>query len=79
MLYSIKLLNLYSIYNVMTATKRIPVSKETWKKLGEQKDSGQTWDELLEELRIEVEKKKLAEKSRKAKNGELETVALDDV
>lgn len=63
----------------MAATKRIPVSEETWKKLGEQKDSGQTWDELLEELRIEVEKKKLAEKSRKAKNGELETVALDDV
>lgn len=63
----------------MAATKRIPVSEETWKELGKEKEPGQTWDELLEDLIVELEKKKLAEKSRKAKNGEMDTVALDDV
>ena len=63
----------------MAATKRIPVSEETWKELGKEKEPGQTWDELLEELIVELEKKKLAEKSRRAKEGELDTVALDDV
>lgn len=63
----------------MAATKRIPVSEETWKKLGEDKEPGQTWDELLEEMRIEKEKAELAEKIDKAEEGELETVSLDDV
>ncbi|MFB6099684.1 MAG: hypothetical protein ABEK16_00275 [Candidatus Nanohalobium sp.] len=63
----------------MAATKRIPVSEETWKKLGEDKEPGQTWDELLEEMRIEKEKSELAEKIDKAEEGELETVSLDEV
>lgn len=63
----------------MAATKRIPVSEEIWKELGKEKEPGQTWDELLEELILELEKKKLAEKSRKAKEGELDAVALDDI
>lgn len=63
----------------MAATKRIPVSEETWKELGKEKEPGQTWDELLEDLIVELEKKKLAEKSRKAKNGDLDKVPLDDV
>lgn len=63
----------------MTATKRIPVSEETWKKLGKEKEPGQTWDELLEEINIQAKKNKLAEKVKKAKKGELETVSLDDV
>lgn len=63
----------------MAATKRIPVSEETWKKLGQKKESGQTWDELLERMRIESMKVQAAEKAEKAKKGELETVNLDDV
>jgi hypothetical protein len=63
----------------MTATKRIPVSEETWKELGEEKESGQTWDELLEEMKIELEKHRLAKNAREMKEGEVETVALDDV
>ena len=39
----------------MAATKRIPVSEETWKQLGKKKEPGQTWDELLEELLEEYE------------------------
>ena len=34
----------------MAATKRIPVSEETWKELGKEKEQGQTWDELLKQL-----------------------------
>jgi hypothetical protein len=63
----------------MAATKRIPVSEETWKKLGEEKEPGQTWDELLEDMRVEKERARLARKIDKAEEGKLDTVALDDV
>ena len=63
----------------MAATKRIPVSEETWKRLGENKEPGQTWDELIEEMYIEYEKIKLAENIDKAKNGELEGESLEEV
>lgn len=63
----------------MSATKRIPVSEETWKELGREKEPGQTWDELLEELRIKAMKNQVASKAREAKNEELDTVSLDDV
>lgn len=63
----------------MAATKRIPVSEETWKSLGAEKEPGQTWDELLEELRIERKKKELAENIREAKDGEMEGKPLDEL
>jgi hypothetical protein len=63
----------------MAATKRIPVSEETWKKLGKEKEPGQTWDELLEDMRIEIEKARLAKNSREMKEGEVESVSLDDI
>lgn len=63
----------------MAATKRIPVSKETWKELGKEKEPGQTWDELLQQLQTKAKKTQVAEKSRKAKEGDLDTVNLDDV
>jgi len=40
----------------MAAVKRIPVSEPIWKKLGEMKGAGQTYDDLLEDL-IERSKK----------------------
>lgn len=63
----------------MAATKRIPVSEETWKELGKEKEPGQTWDELLEEIRVQAKKNQLSRKAKKAREGELETVSLDDV
>ena len=63
----------------MSATKRIPVTEETWKELGKEKEPGQTWDELLEQLQIKAMRNQIAEKARKAKDGELETVDLDDL
>lgn len=63
----------------MAATKRIPVSEETWKKLGKEKEPGQTWDELLEELYIEVEKVRVVKNSRNAKEGEMKGKNLDEL
>jgi hypothetical protein len=64
---------------VMPATKRIPVSEETWKELGKKKEPGQTWDDLLEQLHIKAMKNQVASKTRRAKDGDLETASLDDV
>jgi hypothetical protein len=74
----LKYLTILTIFT-MAATKRIPVSEETWKELGEEKESGQTWDELLEEMKIELEKHRLAKNAREMKEGEVDTVDLDDV
>lgn len=76
----LNLLNLYKPYSiVVSATKRIPVSEETWKELGKEKEPGQTWDELLEQLHVKAMKNQVASKARKAKDGELDTVSLDDI
>jgi len=73
-------LNLYrTCMIVMPATKRIPVSEETWKELGKKKEPGQTWDDLLEQLHIKAMKNQVASKTRRAKDGDLETASLDDV
>ena len=48
-------------------------------RLGKEKEPGQTWDELLEELRVEVEKARLAKNAKEMKEGKVDTVALDDV
>lgn len=55
----------YSIYNgnsiPMPAVKRIPVSETVWKKLGEMKGAGQTYDDLLEDMIEQVKKGRLEE------------------
>lgn len=38
------------------STKKIPVNEKNWEELSELKESGQSWDEFLEEL-IEEHKK----------------------
>jgi predicted CopG family antitoxin len=63
----------------MAATKRIPVSEETWKELGKEKEPGQTWDELLRDLKIEKKKEELANNIREAKNGDMEGKPLDEL
>jgi predicted CopG family antitoxin len=49
------------VHYVMHATKRIPVSEETWKELARMKEAGQTYDVLLQDL-IEEKKKNRLEK-----------------
>lgn len=52
----------------MSADKRIPVSEERWRELGEMKDAGQTYDELLDELIQEHKKHRLAEMVREKRD-----------
>lgn len=63
----------------MSADKRIPVSEERWRELGEMKDAGQTYDELLEELIEEHKKHRLAEMVReKLDDGSFVEVDTDE-
>jgi hypothetical protein len=63
----------------MAATKRIPVSEETWKKLGEEKEPGQTWDDLLKEMKIEKEKAKTLSRLEESKKDEMKGKSLEEV
>lgn len=45
----------------MSADKRIPVSEERWKELGDLKEAGQTYDDLLDDLIQEHKNHRLAE------------------
>jgi hypothetical protein len=63
--YFKSVVKIYSIYNdnsiIMPAVKRIPVSETVWKKLGEMKGAGQTYDDLLEDMIERVKKARLEE------------------
>ncbi len=64
----------------MSATKRIPVSEETWKQLGDMKEDGETYDELLAKLVQAHRREELAEKARRAREMDAEDVtSIDDV
>lgn len=43
------------------ADKRIPVTEERFRELGDLKEAGQTWDELLSELVTEHKRRRLME------------------
>lgn len=63
----------------MSAEKRIPVSEERWRELGEMKDAGQTYDDLLQEMIREYKEHRLAEMVRKKReDGEFVEVDVDD-
>lgn len=61
-----------------SADKRIPVREETWKKLGELKEAGKTYDDLLEELMEEHKKHSLFKRLEEIEE-ESEFVPLEDV
>ena len=63
----------------MTATKRIPVSPETWQDLGRMKGAGQSYDALLQEMILAYTRQQLAEMARSARAGKGKWIALDDV
>jgi predicted CopG family antitoxin len=46
----------------MSVDKRIPVSEELWKTLGQMKRAGQTYDELLRELLKQANRENLADR-----------------
>lgn len=62
------------------AKKRIPVTEERWKKLNHLKSAGQTYDELLEELIQEHERRQLADRVREVREAdEEELTSLDEL
>ncbi len=65
----------------MPADKRIAISEERWKELGEMKKAGQTYDQLIKELIQKANRLELAEKGKKVKNldeDELSPVDIDE-
>ncbi len=64
----------------MPADKRIAVTEERWKELGEMKKAGQTYDQLINELIQKANRLELAEKAEKVKNmDEDELSPIDDI
>jgi predicted CopG family antitoxin len=62
------------------AEKRIPVTEERWKELNELKEAGQTYDDLLEELLQEHNRRQLAERTRTVREADSEELTpLDDL
>lgn len=62
------------------ADKRIPVTEERWTELNELKKAGQTYDDLLEELIQEHQRRQLAERTRNVREADTEELTpLDDV
>ena len=64
----------------MSADKRIPATEETWRRLHELKEPGQTFDELLEELIQEHKENQLAERARAVREMDREELtSLDEL
>jgi predicted CopG family antitoxin len=62
------------------AEKRIPVTEERWRELNELKEAGQTYDDLLEELLQEHNRRQLAERARTVREADTEELTpLDDL
>ncbi|RLM88173.1 hypothetical protein D3D02_13260 [Halobellus sp. Atlit-38R] len=63
-----------------TANKRIPVTEERWKELNELKSAGETYDELLESLIQEHNRRRLANVAREVREADEEDLTpLDEL
>ena len=62
------------------ANKRIPLTEERWRELNELKEAGQTYDELLEELIQQRNRRELADRVREVRAADEEDLApLDEL
>ncbi|RLM53725.1 hypothetical protein DVK02_12840 [Halobellus sp. Atlit-31R] len=61
-----------------TAGKRIPVTEERWKELNELKSAGETYDELLERLIQEHNRRHLADVARGVREADEEDLTQFD-
>lgn len=62
------------------ATKRIPVTEERWQELNELKEAGETYDELLEELVRQNNRRQLADRVRAVRDADSEELtSLDEL
>ncbi len=63
----------------MPATKRIPVSPETWQRIGRLKNAGQSYDNLLQRMMLAYNREELAAAAKAAREGKGTWTNLDDV
>jgi predicted CopG family antitoxin len=62
------------------ATKRIPVTKERWEELNELKGAGETYDDILEELIQEHQRRDLADRAKDVREADSEDLTpLDEL
>lgn len=61
------------------ATKRIPVTPETWKRLARLKEPDQSYDELQREMIEAYNRQELVRMAQQARRGEGKCVDLKDV
>jgi predicted CopG family antitoxin len=62
----------------MGATKRIPVTEERWEELSDLKKAGETYDELLEQLIQEHNRRQLADRVREVREADEEELTSVD-
>lgn len=76
----LNIVNMLSLYMSQKVDKRIPVSEDIWKKLGDLKGAGETYDELLEKIIRDHNRMELARKMKRVEErGKEELVPLDDL
>ncbi len=64
----------------LTKTKRIPVSVDIWKRLGKEKEAGETYDDLISKLLQARNRLKLMQKMKQVDEADNEDlVDLDDL
>ena len=64
----------------MPATERIPVTEGRWKELSDLKEAGETYDELLEQLIQEHNRRQLADRVREVREADDEELtSLDEL
>ncbi len=79
-LQELNIVNMLSPYMSQKVDKRIPVSEEIWKKLGDLKGAGETYDDLLEKMIQDHNKMKLARKMKEIEGKDREElVPLDEL
>lgn len=63
-----------------TADKRIPVTEERWRELNDLKEPGETYDQLLEELIREHNRRRLADRVQSVREADSEELtSLDEL
>jgi len=76
----LNIVNVLSYYMSEGKNKRIPVSENVWKRLGELKGAGETYDEVIEKMIKDHNRMELARKMKKIEETEKkELVPLEKV
>jgi molybdopterin converting factor small subunit len=62
------------------ANKRIPVTEERWQELNDLKSAGETYDELLQQLVQNYQRRQLADRAREVREADTEELTpLDEL